>query len=93
VSDTRLRLSFTNRCRLMLALSPIVIPLSLFYLLGCAAVDAAKAFVSTVTDGIGYYRDWWYREVYRPARYGSVWDDVDETGWPKAWGTRRGSGV
>lgn len=85
----------TNRVRLVLVLmlSPFLLPVSLALWIVAASRAAARAwlmaFVSEARETTGF----WYREVYRPARYGSVWDDVDEDGRPKAWAAQRDGGA
>jgi hypothetical protein len=66
------RLSYTNRARIILALTPILFPLSMVWSAIYALGPAAKSwwwhagFKDEARD--------WYRSVYRVARYGSVRD-------------------
>lgn len=76
----------------MLALSPLLLPLHILWWVVYAFVEAVQAWWESFRFGVTSTLGFWYRSVYRPARYGSVWDDVDENGRPRAWLSKRGSG-
>jgi hypothetical protein len=82
-------ISATARARIVLALTPLLVPVSLLWWLVCAFGAAGQAWWETFSLGARDTFRFWYRDVYRPARYGSVWDDVDATGRPKSWSVRR----
>lgn len=71
----RRRISYTNEARLRLLLTPIIWPVLLLLTTLIALDEAARRFAMTwwsvVCDDVTYI----YRKVYRPARYGSVWDE------------------
>ncbi len=73
-SPKRPRVSYTNRSRLKLALSPIYVLVVLVLALAVAVVSAALCFAQAFRDVV---RDGWdelYWRIYRPARYGHVKD-------------------
>lgn len=84
--DSLFSLRPTNRARVLLLLTPIILPLA-FLVDGLGAIPyALKEWWSV--SGWNTTAIEWYRDVYRPARYGSVWDDLDENGYPTAWNGR-----
>jgi hypothetical protein len=68
-------LSATNRARVVLMLAPVVVPLSVAWWIVCAFGAAGQAWWETFRYGLSDTLRFWYRYVYRPARYGSVFDD------------------
>lgn len=68
------RVSYTNRARLALLLTPIWLPLTLLWWIACSFGAAASEWWETFSYGVADTRRLLYREVYRPARYGSVFD-------------------
>lgn len=83
--------SATTRARIVLALMPLILPLNFLWWIVCAFGAAGQTWWETFRFGARDTLRFWYREVYRPARHGSVWDDVDENGYPRAWGKERGA--
>lgn len=70
----RHRLSYTNRCRIALLFTPIILLVVLVAPLPRAIGKAGAAFWWHA-DFAGAFR-YWYRDLYRPAIYGSVHDDA-----------------
>lgn len=64
----------TGRCRLVLALSPVIVPFYLLISILACVFYAVEEFVLAVMESLAHDWRFWYREVYRPARYGSVHD-------------------
>ena len=55
-------------------LFPVIEAYFLVLNLAWALISAGKVFVGTLVEMFDDDRRFWYREVYRPARYGSVYD-------------------
>lgn len=71
---SRPRLSFTWRCRLILLTAPVLFPAQVVTDLVFACLNGAREFGSSLNRDLADDVRWWYRYVYRPARYGSVHD-------------------
>lgn len=69
------RWSYTTTARIQLAVSPLLMLLLLVLSLCEAVKRALLEFGSTLVSQVRDDCRWWYRDVYRPARHGSVWDD------------------
>lgn len=69
------RLGWTGRARVALCLAPIVLPFAIAGSLGGALRDAVAAFVESMKARAQEGWHFWYRDVYRVARYGSVHDE------------------
>jgi hypothetical protein len=59
----------------MLLASPVVLPLLVLTDLAEALCSAATNFGHVLRCGVSDDLRWLYRDVYRPARFGSVWDE------------------
>lgn len=75
-SRKRRRVSYTTEARLRLLLTPIIWPILLVLTTLIALEEAARRFGATWWAGVRDDASYIYRKVYRPARYGSVWDDL-----------------
>lgn len=64
----------TNRARLVLLISPLLFVGDLLAILLFAVIEAVKVFSASVAYGVSDWVRSWYRGIYRPARYGSVYD-------------------
>ena len=79
------RLTYTSRARFLLVIAPVWIPAALAADALYALISGARRFGESFGWAVRSTGRFWYRDVYRVARYGSVLDDVDENGRPKAW--------
>lgn len=68
------RVSYTNRARIALVLTPLWLPLTLVWWVACSFGAAASAWWETLSYGAGDTWRLFYRQVYRVSRYGSVHD-------------------
>lgn len=69
------RVSRTNRCRILLMLSPIIVPVELAFYVLASIWDGAGHVGELLAESIDSAARDWYWSVYRPARYGHVADD------------------
>lgn len=74
-SPRQSRLSYTNRARIALFLSPVWLLIFLMLDLADAIWRACVEFGVDLYENVSDTARTWYREVYRVARYGSVRDE------------------